>query len=380
VKNNSSVCLKDKPNMKTLRDRRLVYLSVLSIAILASFLGYSESRFVPRATAAPATFIVFNTNDGGAGSLRQAILNANGNPGLDTINFLLPQSVVSTIAPFSPLPPITEAVLIDGYSQIGSHQNTAADGTNAVLLVEISGANSPTGPCMSIDTGGGGSTIRGLIINRCRTAGLLMQNAGGNTIAGNFIGTDSNGTVARSNIGSGLSINSSASNVIGGTTPAARNLISSNSAGISISGGATSNVVSGNLIGTNAAGTGSLPNSTGVAINAPGNTIGGLTASARNIISGNSSGVTLSTGATLNVVQGNYIGIDATGAAPLGNSRGIATQGSAADNLIGGTVAGARNVISGNSLGVFLSSNAAGLNTRVEGNLIGTNPAGTAGM
>lgn len=209
-----------------------------------------------------------------------------------------------------------------------------------------------------------------------------MQNAGGNNITGNFIGTDSNGTVARPGTGSGLSINnSSASNVIGGTTLAARNLISGNPTGISISGGATSNVVSGNLIGTNAAGTAALGSSTGVAISAPGNTIGGLTASARNIISGNNTGVNLSTGATLTVVQGNYIGIDATGAAPLSNSRGIATQGSAADNLIGGTVAGAGNVISGNGFGaVFLSSSAAGLNTRVEGNLIGTNPAGTAGI
>jgi hypothetical protein len=365
--------------MKILKARRLLYVSVLTIAGLAGFLGYSESRFVPPASAAPTTYIVFNTNDGGAGSLRQAILNANGTPGIDTINFILPQGVVNTIAPFSPLPPITDPLIIDGYSQIGTSQNTDANATNAHLLVEISGVNSPTGPCMSIDTGGGGSTIRGLIINRCRTAGLLMQNAGGNTIAGNFIGTDSNGTVARSNIGSGLSINSSASNVIGGTTSAARNLISGNSSGISILGGSTSNVVSGNLIGTDAAGTGSLPNSTGVAVSAPGNTIGGLTASARNIISGNSTGVSLSAGATLTVVQGNYIGIDATGAARLGNNRGIVTQGSAADNLIGGTVAGARNVISGNGIGLFLSSNASGLNTRVEGNLIGTDPAGTAG-
>jgi hypothetical protein len=365
--------------MQTLRDRRLCF-SVLSIAILAGFLGYAESRFVPPASAAPTTYIVFNTNDGGAGSLRQAILNANGTPGIDTINFILPQGVVNTIAPFSPLPPITDPLIIDGYSQIGTSQNTDANATNAHLLVEISGVNSPTGPCMSIDTGGGGSTIRGLIINRCRTAGLRIQNVGGNSITGNFIGTDANGKAVSNPNPNGLSINNSSSNVIGGTTPAARNLISGNSSGISILGGSTSNVVSGNLIGTDAAGTGSLPNSTGVAVSAPGNTIGGLTASARNVISGNNSGVTLAAGATLTVVQGNYIGIDATGAARLGNSRGIVTQSSAADNLIGGTVAGARNVISGNGIGVFLSSNAAGLNTRVEGNFIGADPAGAAGI
>ena len=363
--------------MKSLNVRSHLYLFSVLLSITI-FVGYSWSRFVQPAAAA-AVFIVFNTNDGGAGSLRQAIISANANPGVDTINFNLPPGG-QTITPGSPLPVITDPVIIDGYSQIGTSQNTQADGDNASLLVEINGANSPIGPCMTISAGG--STVRGLVINRCRTAGIRLLTLGGNTITGNFIGTDPSGTIRRPGSGSGVDISNSPSNTIGGITPAARNLISGNSgSGISIvSAGSTGNVVTGNLIGTDAAGAAALGNSTGVSIGSPGNTIGGLTAAARNVISGNSIGVSLGTGATLNVVEGNYIGPNALGTAAVGNSRGVITQGNAGDNLIGGTVAGARNVISGNSLGLFLSSNPVGVNTRVEGNLIGTDPAGTAGM
>ena len=148
-----------------------------------------------------------------------------------------------------------------------------------------------------------------------------------------------------------------------------------------MSAGSTGNVVAGNFIGTNPAGTDPAGNSTGLSIGAPGNTVGGTTAAARNIISGNtSSGLTLSSGATLTVVQGNYIGLNALGTAMLPNGRGIITQGGAGNNLIGGTVAGARNVISGNGTALFLLSMTGGVNTRVEGNLIGTDPAGTANI
>src|SRR5262249_5465816 len=149
------------------RARSLAYFVVLSLATLIGFLGYSWSRLVSPAAAAGTTFIVFNTNDGGAGSLRQAILSANSNPGLDTIEFNLPAGAVQTISPGSALPAITDPLIIDGYSQIGSSQNNQADGDNAVLLVEIDGTNVGTvNPCLTISAGG--STIQGLVINRCQ--------------------------------------------------------------------------------------------------------------------------------------------------------------------------------------------------------------------
>ena len=85
-------------------------------------------------------FVVTNTNDSGTGSLRQAILNANANPGLDTITFDIPGTGVQTISPASALPTITDPVVIDGYTQPGASPNTLAVGDNAVLLIDVSGA------------------------------------------------------------------------------------------------------------------------------------------------------------------------------------------------------------------------------------------------
>ncbi len=75
--------------------------------------------------------LVTNTNDSGPGSLRQAILDSNSNPGPDTIDFNIPGSGVHTISPTSALPTITDPVLIDGYSQPGSSPNTLLQGNNA---------------------------------------------------------------------------------------------------------------------------------------------------------------------------------------------------------------------------------------------------------
>src|SRR5260221_14124935 len=72
---------------------------------------------VPNAQA--ATLSVINTLDSGAGSLRQAITDANGTVGGDTIVFAIPGSGLHTIAPTSNPPAVTEGVIIDGYSQLG---------------------------------------------------------------------------------------------------------------------------------------------------------------------------------------------------------------------------------------------------------------------
>src|SRR5215468_6049300 len=80
-----------------------------------------------------STFTVTNTNDSGAGSLRQAILDANANAGLDTIAFNIPGAGVHTITPASSLDPLSGPVLIDGYSQTGTAVNTDPVATNAVL-------------------------------------------------------------------------------------------------------------------------------------------------------------------------------------------------------------------------------------------------------
>ena len=120
------------------------------------------------------------------------------------------------------------------------------------------------------------------------------------------------------------------------------NVISGNSGiGLEITGG-SQNVVAGNYIGTNPAGTAAVGNgSNGVQIDtgSTGNTIGGTTAGARNIISGNAgNGVDITgSGSTGNVVEGDYIGTNALGTASLGNlNSGVELQ-NASGNTIGGT-------------------------------------------
>ena len=95
-----------------------------------------------RAHAAPATFSVTNTNDSGAGSLRQAITDANSNANaadMDVIEFNISGSEVHTIAINSDLPLVTEKVTINGYSQPGSSENTAASPNplNSVIKIEL---------------------------------------------------------------------------------------------------------------------------------------------------------------------------------------------------------------------------------------------------
>ena len=129
-----------------------------------------------------ASFSVANTDDSGAGSLRQAILDANNNAGPQTISFNIPGSGVHTIAPLSALPQVTDSVIIDGYTQPGTSVNTLAQGDEAVLLVELNGGNSVHG----LDIHADNCTVRGLIINRVPNMGIDLWSSN-NLIEGNFI-------------------------------------------------------------------------------------------------------------------------------------------------------------------------------------------------
>ena len=217
--------------------------------------------------------------------------------------------------------------------------------------------------------------------------GIEINGSGatGNAVQGDFIGLDINGTYALPNAGDGVVVAGASSNLIGGTSAAARNVVSGNVGnGVTVSN-ATRVVILGNFIGTDATGTHALGNAAdGVLLNtAASNTIGGTTPEARNILSGNSvAGVEIrGGGSSLNLVEGNYIGTDTSGEASLANLVGVFIN-AASNNTIGGTDPGAGNLISGNSnaagsgVGVqILGFGATG--NLVEGNLIGTDATGT---
>ena len=288
-------------------------------------------------------------------SLRGAINAANANNNdptvVDVIHFAIPGAGPHTISPAPVLPPITEAVTINGYTEsmdesTPAKENTLTIGNNANLLIELDGADAGNGLEIEADN----STVKGLVIRNWENGVLLDTTATNNTVRGNFIGTDTPGPQTSNNIGA---VALGDANTIGGTTAAARNIISDNGFGVQIGSANGGNKVQGNYIGTNAAGDTALGNNIGVVIDgSPKNIIGGATGTARNVISGNSTfGIRIGfTGATLNEVQGNYIGISAAGDTTLANSGdGVSIQSDADANTIGGTTAAARNIISGNS-------------------------------
>lgn len=353
-------------NFAGLVDEVEVFNRALSQTEIQSiFNAGSAGKCKPGATPMPTTFTVNTTSDTNDGvcntthcSLREAILAANANAGTDTIAFNIPGTGPHTIALTSALPTVTDPVIIDGYTQPGASPNTNATGAiNSVLMIELNGSGA--GNTDGLNITGGGSTVRGLVINRFSRNGIILQTNGGNRIEGNFIGTNVAGNADLGNALNGILISQSSNNTVGGTTASARNLISGNdNEGIAIIGnGATGNLVQGNYIGTNVTGLSALGNSfVGVNIFTANNTVGGAV-EARNVISANGgAGVALQgANAIGNLIQRNFIGVGADGTTPLGNvpatvpggsglgwgvlfSNGAASN-SATDNLIANNVA-----------------------------------------
>jgi hypothetical protein len=380
-------------------------------------------RFLPRLEMleqrlALATFTVLNTADSGAGSLRQAILDANANSGADLIDFNIGGGGVQTISPTSALPTITDPVIVDGWTQPGFAGSP---------IIELNGENAGSASGLTITAGN--STVRGLVINRFQFVGgfmldglgngIVLSTGDGNVIEGNYIGTDVTGAIGLGNQRLGILIFAGSSGNYVGTDgdgfndDAERNVISGNgtignsSSGVGVaiqSVGTDNNMVAGNYIGADVTGAISIGNtSVGVAIQrgAKGNRIGSdgsndddpatslvvedFNVNERNVISGNlGTGVVItSEGTENNTVAGNNIGVDATGAAPLGNTRfGVNIFQGAGRNSIGGTSAALANKIAFNVLSgvqvLHASAGAIATGNRIQGNSIHSN--GFAGI
>lgn len=333
-----------------------------------------------------ATFTVSTTADSGAGSLRQAISDANAAAGADLIAFAIPAAGVQTIVLSTPLPTITDAVTIDGYTQAGATPNTQAVGDNAILLIEININGNAEG--LIIGANGGGSTVRGVVLNRESGNAIHIQ-SGNNVIEGNFIGVDATGTTEFTSAGTGVFVDTGAGNRVGGTTPQSRNVVAGNNyytgflnANIEVGGTGvppSNTVVTGNYIGINAPGKAAIHNfnnrgAPGVEVSAGTNTV-----IRGNVISGNPSGIQAqsNTAGVISglTIQGNLIGLTADGTAAVANADGVFMTGTGPDNVvIGGPNAGEGNVISGNAdEGLILGL----IKATIQGNYVGTDLTGT---
>ena len=254
------------------------------------------------------------------------------------------------------------------------------------------------------DSGASGNLIGGSVsgdsnlISGNKGYGISLTGAGtmDTIIAGNLIGTDSSGTIGLPNRYGGVLVSSAPDNTIGGSVSGDSNVISGNDGGygryqgygIYLSGaGTTGTVIAGNNIGTDPSGTIAVPNDGGVLmVDAPDNTVGGTVTGDSNLLSGNyNEGIYLvGNGTSGTTIEGNKVGTDITGTVALSTGNGIVIHNSGS-NTIGGTAAGAGNLISGNSgegvgsygTGVYLFGASDNL---VEGNLIGTDITGTVAL
>jgi titin len=254
-------------------------------------------------------------------------------------------------------------------SQIGTNfGGTAAlpgNGDSDVLVLGASG-----------NTVGGATRALGNVLAGSGSGVTVGQFSGptaatGNTVTNNLVGTNAAGTAALPNF-NGVDLEPGASN----TTIAFNVLAGNKGSGLFLVG--SNNLVEGNLIGTNAAGTAALPNGTGITILNTANTVGGTTPAARNVVSGNTAaGIDIDLSVGGNVIEGNFIGTAADGVTPLGNgSQGVILHVGAHDNTVGGTAAGAGNVIAFNGDdgvlvgGLAAETSLAGTGNAVLGNSI----------
>lgn|GEM_PF-2901146 len=363
-------------------------------------------------------------------TLREAIIAANVSADANTIKFDIPGAGVQTISVTTNLPASIYPVTIDGFTQNPCSVSNPTDCSKpnddpnhdaAQILIELEGSLDFDCRGIGLTILGGSSTIRGFVINRffgCNRdgTGILLSGNGGNTIAGNFIGTDVTGLLALDDsfepIGNdvGIQIADCANNLIGGpvtdsASAAARNLISANwEDGIEITGvNSARNIIRGNFVGTDATGEeifdtygDYMGNSVGISIyDGANNVIGNSELAtalsppipavdgAGNVISGNIDiGVETSSGLVAgpngNGIGSNFIGTDLTGMLPLSNfGDGVQLCLDSHHNLVGGSATTFANIIANNYgngvnlLDTALSGNTIRLNSIFDNSFLG---------
>ncbi|MCH9647851.1 MAG: right-handed parallel beta-helix repeat-containing protein [Deltaproteobacteria bacterium] len=338
--------------------------------------------------ASAGTISVTTTADSGAGSLRQALLDANADPGADTVTFDLAGEPPYVVQPLSPLPTLTDPVVIDGSTQPGfatipiivldgSSAGAGADGLRFETLL---------------------STVKSLVVQNFSANGLFLGGPGGHEVMGCHIGTDAAGGVARANGLHGIYIDGNLQNKIGGPFSGQRNVISGNGgAGVYLANdtdgsGDSGTEIQGNYIGVDVSGTlkvgnGAVTKDSNIVIDsADDNIVGGSDPAQGNVISGSRGhfGITIrgtsEAPAIGNVVQNNLIGVDWTATQPLGNLLGgVRLTGISSSNFLIGNVISGQEVGAGVLIEEGSSSNALYRN-HIGVSLAGTPPPGETGL
>ena len=188
-----------RPAVGRTRARRHSWSTLLSFLLIAGLL------ILPAASASATSFVVVNMADSGQGSLRQAILDANANPGADDITFAIPGFRPLIISPSTPLPAITEQVSIDASTESGS----SCVGWPPTLRVSIEGSSAPAGTNGFTVSGGVGTTIKGFIIRQFGGDGVsLSAPASGTTVECNAIGTTPDLSIQEGMLRAGIAVRS----------------------------------------------------------------------------------------------------------------------------------------------------------------------------
>jgi hypothetical protein len=293
------------------------------------------------------TITVTNTSDQLVplitGSLRWAMTQANGDPGLNYIHFDIPGGCPRIIDLVAPLPTITDRVIIEGYTQPGSAPNTSAIGFNATICVGIRGDLSDD-YAFRIPSGVGTAhylQLSGVAIGGFDNAAVDLQGGAGSWIHGvQFAGSLGGTALGNNAVNVRVAGSTTYYNVIGGEEDADRNIIPyAYVAGVLLlATHANGSTVQNNYIGTSATGIVAAPNQVGVQITGSHHTI------RDNLISGNQTvGIELAgTSALDNYIAANDIGLKSfsfclpTCSNPgLPNiSHGIYAHGGAGDNSI----------------------------------------------
>lgn len=334
-------------------------------------------------------------------TLREALKAANRQAGADTILFNIPagQAIngAFVIAPDTPLPHVTDPVTIDATSQAGYA------GLPVVVLTGAPAAQSGVSTDGLVITAGD-SVVRGLAVNGFALNGIVLRSNGSNHIEGCVLGINAANSTFQGNTGSGVLIDDSPGNVIGGLTPKpagsplspSTNFISGNGHfGVVIQGSASDqNVLQTNGIGIGFPTVSAVPNADGGVLveGGDGNLIGtpsSVSGLGSNVISGNGgSGIWLNEDADRNSVQVNMIGTGfnfTTGQAEgavLNSGAGILVSNSN-DNQIGGAASpsgpgpSTTQIVAGNGAsGITIQSVNFGIASGnvVRGNYIGVLP------